>query len=41
MFNEFFNLVFNNSSNEPEIPRTHEPVFERPWLIVRSLCTSV
>ena len=26
MFNEFFNSVFNNSSNEPEFPGTHEPV---------------
>ena len=28
MFNEFFNSVFNNSSNEPEIPGTHEPVLK-------------
>ena len=28
MFNEFFNSVFNNSSNEPEIPGTHESVLK-------------
>ena len=26
MFNEFFNSVFNSSSNEPEIPGTYESV---------------
>ena len=28
MFNEFFNSVFNNSRNEPEIPGTYESVLK-------------